>query len=35
VLKAVVAISGESDLANRDAVLAELRTMLRRHLGGR
>jgi len=32
VLKAAVTISGESDLPNRDAVLAELRTMLRQHL---
>jgi AcrR family transcriptional regulator len=32
VLKSVVAISGESDLPDRDAVLAELRAMLRRHL---
>src|SRR5258708_7444490 len=35
VLKAAVTISGESDLPNRDAVLAELRAMLQRHLGGR
>jgi AcrR family transcriptional regulator len=34
-LKAAVTISGESDLPNRDAVLAELRAMLRRHLAAR
>jgi AcrR family transcriptional regulator len=32
-LRVAVSVSGETDLPNRNAVLAELRAMLRRHLG--